>query len=1059
MSQGYYSCPTIWGEKLVFVCEEDLWLTTIEGGHPQRLTAGRGGFLNAFFSADGKQLAVTTREDGLFEAAVMPAQGGPLKRLSFLNFQTVVRGWQGKDLLLSTGAKNANWVDELYSVSAEGGELKDLGVGLALRQSISAKGDVVIERNGWRPDASHWKRYRGGTAGKFYLKKIGAQKATPFLRNLKGNLSCPHWIGERLYFLSDHEGVGRVYSVSLSGKDVRAHSHETEYYARNLNSDGKRLVYQSGGELYCYTPGDKSPRHIGITLHSQRSHAQTKWLPAVQNLETASVSPTGQSIVLTARGQVLVAPAWQGGVQSPSRQGMQKYRDRLGVWLKESHDSRQIAFVTDEALKTESESLVVVDLKKPNERRILKSDIGRVASLYPSPDGEKVALINHRNEVLVVELKTDKTYLVLQDSLGLLREIDWSGDSQWIVFAHQARRGQQVLSVWDMKSKKTRAVTRPGNACSAPRWSHCGKMIFFLAANNFNPKYETERFSLYFEHHNRPYALLLKSDVASPLRWKPDLPQPAPTNTKETKPQELSIDFGGIEDRVVTLPVREAEYVDLVPLEKGVLLAIQPLQGARPEQGPGPTPTMTIDSLDFLTWKQKQVMSGVNAFRLSPKHDYVLLKIGERLRLRKASDIGTEDANDNDAHPKSGWIFMDRFQVEVHPENEWQQIFQETWRLQKLFYWEKSLGGVDWEAQRKKYQKLLSKVAMRSELTDILWELIGELGVGHAYASGGDIRTPTLFKMGYLGADFVWEKGWKISKILTGYPWRVTEQSPLKRGDVQLQVGDVITAVNGTPVSAERPINQMLLGHAGVDIVLTVKGKKQGPRDLVVRTLMNEGNMRYRHWVETNRQRVHAESKGKLGYIHIPDMGPDGYAEFYEQYLQEHDRDGLVIDVRFNGGGHVSGLVLSKLVQKRVGVDQTRWFGVTPYPFDAPRGPMVGLTNEYAGSDGDIFSHSFKLYKLGPLLGMRTWGGVIGIWPRHQLMDGGSTTQPEFAFWFQDVGWGVENYGTDPDVEVDNLPFSQGDDQLTRAIKEGLAEIKRRPPFDPKLPPAPKRRA
>jgi tricorn protease len=346
-------------------------------------------------------------------------------------------------------------------------------------------------------------------------------------------------------------------------------------------------------------------------------------------------------------------------------------------------------------------------------------------------------------------------------------------------------------------------------------------------------------------------------------------------------------------------------------------------------------------------------------------------------------------------------------------------------------------------------------------LSDILWELVGELGVGHAYVIGGDLRPVPQFAGGFLGAEFAWGVGgWTVRRLFRGSPWMPSERNPLMSGETQLKVGDVVLAVNGRAVSRERALESMLMGHAGDDVALSVR---RGNKNWVVntKTLLHDRNLRYRDWVESCRDFVHRRSQGRLGYVHIPDMGPDGYSEFFEQYLHEFDRDGLVIDVRFNGGGHVSPLILSRLMQRRIGADQTRWFGVAPYPSESPAGPIVALTNEFAGSDGDIFSHAFKIYKLGPLIGRRTWGGVIGIWPRHRAMDGGVSTQPEFSHWFEDVGWGVENYGTDPDIEVDRLPhnFAKGveDAQLVRAVQEGLSLLRKHPPFRPKFPALPKR--
>jgi tricorn protease len=352
-----------------------------------------------------------------------------------------------------------------------------------------------------------------------------------------------------------------------------------------------------------------------------------------------------------------------------------------------------------------------------------------------------------------------------------------------------------------------------------------------------------------------------------------------------------------------------------------------------------------------------------------------------------------------------------------------------------------------------RYLPMLDRVSTRGEFSDLLWEMQGELGSSHAYAIGGDAREDPRYDVGFLGADLAWDAaagGWRVVRVVPGDVWDAENAPPLLRPGVNVAAGDVILAVNGRRTSAAVAPAQLLVNQAGVEVELTVAAAAAAangsgtPRRVTVKTLKNETLLRYREWVDGKRAWVHAQTGGRCGYVHIPNMGPWGYAEFHRQFLPEVDRDGLLVDVRFNGGGHVSALLLEKLARRRLGYCQSRWFGVTPWPDDAPAGPMVALTNEYAGSDGDIFSHNFKAMRLGPLIGKRTWGGVIGIWPRHTLVDGGVTTQPEFSFWFRDIGWRVENYGVDPDIEVEMRPqdYAAGEDpQLRRGVDELLKRL------------------
>jgi tricorn protease len=383
-------------------------------------------------------------------------------------------------------------------------------------------------------------------------------------------------------------------------------------------------------------------------------------------------------------------------------------------------------------------------------------------------------------------------------------------------------------------------------------------------------------------------------------------------------------------------------------------------------------------------------------------------------------------------------------------------MFAEAWRLQREHFWDQDMSGIDWNAIYAQYAPLVERVSSRSELSDLLWELQGELGTSHAYEWGGEYRPGPNYRQGFLGVDWRYDSEndrYRIARIVKGDPSDSCATSPLTGPGLDVVVGDVVLAINGQRVDMNRGPQELLVNQAGNEVQLTIEDSEtKETRGVVVKALSSEGSARYRDWVESNRRYVHEKSQHRVGYIHIPDMGKNGYAEFHRSYLSEYDYPALLIDVRWNAGGHVSGLLLEKLARRRIGYDFSRWFLPNPYPEESPRGPMVALTNEHAGSDGDIFCHSFKLMGLGPLIGKRTWGGVIGINPSHKLVDGTVTTQPEYSFWFKDVGWNVENYGTDPDIEVDIAPqdYAQGaDPQLERALAEALRLVEESPSLEP----------
>jgi tricorn protease len=457
--------------------------------------------------------------------------------------------------------------------------------------------------------------------------------------------------------------------------------------------------------------------------------------------------------------------------------------------------------------------------------------------------------------------------------------------------------------------------------------------------------------------------------------------------------------------------------------------------------------------LDLTTLERSTFATGVSDFALGADHKTLLYIAGERLRVVKATERPPDDQDEPGR--ASGWVDLGRVKVSVRPDAEWRQMFREAWRLQRENFWVEDMSGIDWDEVYDRYLPLVDRVSTRAEFSDLLWELQGELGTSHAYEQGGAYRPSPQYRQGFLGVDWAVDPATgahRIARIYRGDAWATEATSPLSRPGIGVGVGDEVLAVNGLPVGGRVTAAELLVNQAGQEVALTVRSGEGEPRTVTVRAVDDERPARYRDWVEANRALVHERTVGRVGYLHVPDMMGWGYAEFHRGFLAEFDREALLVDVRFNRGGHVSSLLLQLLARRRIGYGFPRWRVPEPYPHEAVRGPMVAIANEYAGSDGDIFCHAFKALGLGPLVGRRTWGGVIGIWPRHPLADGTVTTQPEFSFAFDDVGWRVENYGTDPTVEVDIAPqdYAQGcDAQLDKAIEVALGELAHRPPHTP----------
>ncbi|HEY4387211.1 MAG TPA: PDZ domain-containing protein, partial [Ktedonobacteraceae bacterium] len=618
-----------------------------------------------------------------------------------------------------------------------------------------------------------------------------------------------------------------------------------------------------------------------------------------------------------------------------------------------------------------------------------------------------------------------------------------------------------------------------------PTFDPEGKYLYFLGYRLFTPVFDNLQFDLGFPKGVKPYAIMLRKDLLSPFVPVPKAPgdkekekekekqkknhaqseeqaesednaaqttastsaAEASDESKTGETEKLTIDFEGISERVVPFPVPEGRYSAVYGLKGKVMYLSY-------DDYTTHDPAGRIDCYDFDTYKSERLFDYVSDAVLSRDFKTFMYRSHRRLRVLKA---GEKVKVESGISRESGWLDLHRIKVSVQPASEWKQMFAEAWRLQREQFWNEDMSGIDWEAIYALYAPLVDRVSSRSELSDLLWELQGELGTSHAYEFGGEYRSRPWYSQGFLGVDWSYDAEqdrYRIARIVKGDPSDKYATSPLTAPGLNVEVGDAVLAINGQRVRADRSPQALLVNQANNEIQLTLEaGKSQDVRTISVKALAEETSARYREWVEQNRRIVHETSQGQVGYIHIPSMGNDGYAEFHRGYLSEYDYPGLLVDVRWNTGGYVSGLLLEKLARRRVGYDFSRWGQPEAYPVESPRGPMVALTNQYAGSDGDIFSHCFKLMGLGPLIGKRTWGGVIGISPRHRLVDGTTTTQPEFSFWFKDVGWNVENYGTDPDIDVDIAPqdYVRGaDPQLERAIAEALRLVREQPSLEPK---------
>ena len=1161
---GYYRFPTIQDDTIVFVSEDDLWRVPAAGGVARRLTSNLGEATYPMLSPDGSLLAFVGREEGMPEVYVMPGDGGPFRRLTYMSSDCRVLGWDaaGEHIYFTSAYGGANRGEYLlYRISVEtpNGEAELLPYGPARTIAFGPDGQVVLGRN--TGDPARWKRYRGGTAGQLWIDRNGDGNFQRILEDLKGDIASPMWITQgvddpdgRIFFISDHEGIGNLYSIRPDGSDLRRHTDHEDYYVRNPSSDGRRIVYHAGADLYVYDVAEDQERLVEVIYRSPRVQRNRKFVSPGRFLDSASLNPKGSALAITTRGKAFSFYNHEGPVLQHGRRDGVRYR--LIDWL---NDGKRLVMVSDEP----GEEILEIHSREPGVEPVkLEVAFGRAVDLKVSPTEDKVALSNHRHELMVIDLASGEVTPVERSPYRRIAGFDWSPDGRWLVYGFSASHQTTELRLFrlpqpdaedeSLRQGSIHTITKPVLHDVWPVFDPTGRFIYFISYREFNPVYDSLHFDLGFPRGSRPYLVTLQADEPNPFVPRAEDEEKSPEKEngdeddknggengedgsengdedgdeygeeqpedeggeedsapggslreaqaedaepsksgqakgngsgepgKEKPPKPVRIDLEGIQQRVLPFPVAEGRYIRIGAVPGKAIFLQFPIRGSLTDDWTDEEPGGLLRMYNFKEYRSETLAEEVNWFELSRNRKKLLYGSGHSLRVIPAG----EKPPTSGPPRRVGWIQLGRVKVSVDPQSEWEQMFREAWRLQRDQFWTEDMSEVDWQMVYERYFPLIRRVSSRSEFSDLMWEMQGELGTSHAYEFGGDYRPRPSYRQGFLGAAIRWDEaagGYRVESLILGDPWDAKAHSPLAAPGVNVRPGDLILGVNGQPVSRDVSPGQLLVNLADEEVLLTIRpgqaeaaqqeaeGAEEAPlRTVTAHTLATEAQARYRAWVEGNRRHVHQATEGRVGYVHIPDMGPRGYAEFHRGYLAEVERDALIVDVRYNGGGHVSALILEKLARRRLGYDVTRWGGATPYPTESVGGPLVAITNEYAGSDGDIFSHSFKLMKLGPLIGKRTWGGVIGIWPRHALVDGTITTQPEFSFWFEDVGWNVENYGTEPDIEVDITPqdYREGrDPQLERAIQEILRLLEEKPPLPipdvsqrpsrrlPKLPP------
>jgi tricorn protease len=1052
MATGYLRYPHIHGDLITFVAGDDVWLASAGGGRAWRLSADDAQVSYPRFSRHGTLIAWTSWRDGNPEVYAADTDGGDATRLSFWGDpQTRVTGWtaEGDVLAITSAGQRSMKYRQAFAVPGSGespprllpfGPVNDLDI---------ADAGTVLLTGSVAGEPAFWKRYRGGRAGKLWIARSTEDpRFTRILSGINGQLGSPMLIGGRLFFLSDHEGTGNIYSCALDGTDLARHTDHEGAYARNPATDGQRIVYHVAGDLWMLDgPDAPEPRKLTVTLGAPAAARAPRLISAADHLGDLDCDRTGQASVVVVRGTV----HWLTHKDGPAR-ALHVDPDARARLPRVLGDTGRVIWVTD---ASGPDALEIVPVTGGAGETVGLGELGYVTSLTAAPDGTAVAAAAHDGRLLLVDLASGQVTELASSDDGQIGGLSWSPDSAWLAWSQPGPAPLRRLRMAKVADHSVIEVTDGRFTDTDPVFTADGLYLAFLSVRSFDPVYDAQSFDLSFPFGSRPYLVPLAEDTPSPFgplpEGRPLGADATPDNGDAAEPPAVRVDASGLRDRVVPVPVIEGRYWGLRAVKGGLVWRRAQVTGVLGESGADlddDLPRPALERFDLRKREVAEIAAEIDWFDVSG--DGTRLVVSDHDELRVVPSSGKRDDGG-----ETVTVDKSRARFQADPAALWRHAYAEAGRVMRRDFWVPDMSGVDWDGVQDHYRPLLDRIRGAADFADLLWEVAGETGTSHSYvsqATGAGSKQPPV---GQLGANLSRDAAgrWVVDRVLPGESSDPRARSPLTAPGVGVHPGDELVAVDGQPVDPVRGPWPLLAGTAGQPVELTVRpvGASE-PRRVVVVPLRNDRRLRYQDWVAGRRALVRELGQGRLGYLHIPDMMGEGWAHLHRDMRTEVARDGLIFDVRGNNGGHISQLVVEKLARRVIAWGLGRWERPETYPREARRGPLVTLADEFAGSDGDIVTAAIRLLGLGPVVGTRTWGGVIGIEGYQPLVDGTSITVPQFAFSFREYGWNVENYGVDPDVEVLNTPddWAAGrDPQLETAVRLALEALDKQPPPTP----------
>jgi tricorn protease len=1055
--------PAIYDEQIVFTYAGDLYSVSSEGGVARKLTNHNGFEMFPRFSPDGKTLAFTGQYDGNTEVYTMNSQGGVPVRITFtaelgrddiadrMGPNNIVFGWKDNTNIIFRSRKKTfnDFNGSLFTVNIDKSLPAELPVPRGGFCSFSPDGQKMAYNRIFR-EFRTWKRYRGGMADDIWIFDFNTKK----IENVTNNPACdiiPMWYGNKIYFLSDRDEAKRMnlYVYDLTSKETRKLTDFKDFDIKFPSLGNKAVVYENGGWIYKMDLADEKSVKVNIILAEDFVSGRAELKDVSKNIDNFEISPDGKRALFGAHGEIFTVPEKYGATRNITQTSA--IHERNSKW---SPDGKLISFISD---RTGEDEIYVENQAgtNPAVQVTFGSSNYKYQPLW-SPDSKKIMWSDRKQILHFVDLDTKIVTDVDMDSIFEIREYAWSPDSKWIAYSRNSDNRFQQIFLYSLDQKKSYPVTDNWYNSAEGTFSADGKYLFFVSSRDFNPEFSNIEATISYTDMNGIYFICLGKDVTSLLNLKSDEVEvrkeeskPAETDKKkEAKPQpkapEFRIDIEGIQGRIAKLPIEASNYFNLN--SAGNKLYYE-------RRGKGDEKAR-LYMYDFDKREEKN-LGQADSYEISYDKKKMLIVQNDSYAIIE-TPVAEFKITDK--------LNLSGLQAMVNKHEEWQQIYNESWRQMRDFFYSPIMNGVDWKAQGEKYRELVKFVNHRNDLTYVIGELIGELSIGHTYVGGGERPSFAKISTGLLGAEISKDAGsgyFRIDRILKGQNWYKSVTSPLTEIGVNANAGDYILAVDGVSLKGMNNIYESLLNKAGKQVRLRLNSvpDEQGSREVTVVPVADESQLYYLKWVQENIDKVNKATNGKVGYLHIPDMGVEGLNEFMKYYFPQLNKKALIVDVRGNGGGFVSQIIIERLrrMASQVTIARNTKPGIDPD--GTLYGPMVMLCDEFSASDGDIVTYRFKFYKLGTVVGKRTWGGVVGIRGSLPFVDGGFLNKPEFSRYdLEGKKWIIEGVGVEPDITMDNDPyleFTGTDQQLDKAIEVILTDLKTKEKSIPNPPPYP----